>query len=86
MNPVVDYSKVLQRLLANGRTLDEAMTELRRVGASIIDCIVSLKTFRHCEIGEAKQIVEASPVWADHRNITEKVLRVWSDTNDQTEA
>jgi hypothetical protein len=86
MRPAIDYSKDLRRKLAEGRTLDEAFAELRTAGASIIDCIVSVRTFRRCEIAEAKQIVEASPAWSDHRNITDEVLRVWSESDDKTVA
>ena len=83
MRPALDYSKDLRRKLAEGKTLDEALTELRKAGASIIDCIVSVRTFRRCEIAEAKQIVETSSAWSDHCNITDEVLRDWSEPNDE---
>jgi hypothetical protein len=86
MRPAIDYSKDLRRKLADGRTLDEALTELRTAGASIIDCIVSVRAFRRCEIAEAKQIVETSSAWSDQRNITDEVLRVWSEPDDNTVA
>jgi hypothetical protein len=86
MRPALDYSKDLRRKLADGRTLDEALAELRKAGASIFDCIVSVRTFRRCEIAEAKQIVETSSAWSDHRNITDEVLRVWSESDDKTVA
>ncbi len=86
MRPALDYSKDLRRLLADGRTLDEALSELRRVGASIFDCIVAVRTFRRCEIAEAKQIVETSIAWSDHRSITDEVLRDWSETDGKTVA
>jgi hypothetical protein len=86
MRPAIDYSKDLRRKLADGRTLDEALTELRTAGASIFDCIVSVRTFRRCEIAEAKQIVETSAAWSDHRSITDEVLRDWSDSDDKTVA
>ena len=86
MRPALDYSKDLRRLLAEGRTLDEALMELRRVGASIFDCIVSVRTFRRCEIAEAKQIVETSSAWSDHRSVTDEVLRVWNESDDKNVA
>ena len=86
MRPAFDYSKDLRRKLAEGRTLDEALTELRTAGASISDCIVSVRIFRRCEIVEAKQVVETSSAWSDHHNITDEVLRVWSESDDQTMA
>ena len=86
MRPAIDYSKDLRRKLADGKTLDEALTELRKAGASIFDCIISVRTFRRCEIAEAKQIVETSSAWSDHRNITDEILRVWSEPDDKTVA
>ena len=86
MRPALDYSKDLRRKLADGKTLDEALAELRAAGASISDCIVSVRTFRRCEIAEAKQIVETSSAWSDHRNVTDEVLRVWSESDDKNVA
>ena len=86
MRPAIDYSKDLRRKLADGRTLDEALTELRTAGASIIDCIVSVRTFRRCEIAEAKQVVETSSAWSDYRNATEEFVRELSKTDDNNVA
>ena len=83
MRPALDYSKDLRRKLADGKTLDEALIELRSAGASIFDCIVSVRSFRRCEIAEAKQVVQSSSAWSDHREITDEVLRVWSETDDK---
>lgn len=83
MRPALDYSKELRLKLADGKTLEDALTELRMAGASIFDCIVSLRTFRRCEIAEAKRIVETSSAWSDHRNVTDDVLRDWSESDDK---
>jgi hypothetical protein len=83
MRPALDYSKDIRRKLADGKTLDDALTELRTGGASIFDCIVSVRTFRRCEIAQAKRIVETSSAWSDHRNVTEEVFKVWSESDDK---
>jgi hypothetical protein len=62
----VDYSKTLRRKLAEGKTFDDALGELRALGASMFDCIASVKSFHKCELIEAKRLVEGLPVWSDH--------------------
>lgn len=86
MRPAFDYSKDLRRKLADGRTLDEALGELRTAGASIFDCIVSVRTFRRCDIAEAKQVVQASAAWSDYRDATEEFVRELSKTDDNNVA
>jgi hypothetical protein len=86
MRPAFDYSKDLRRKLADGKTLDQALTELRVAGATITDCVVSVRNFRRCEIIEAKRIVEDSSAWSDHRNIGEEISRVVSESDDKTVA
>lgn len=83
MRPALDYSIDLGRKLAEGKTLDDAFTDLRTSGASIFDCIVSVRAFRQCEISEARRIVETSSVWSDHRNVADEVLRIWSESDDE---
>jgi len=70
--PVIDYSKTLRRTLAAGKSLDEALGQLRADGASILDCIATVRAFRGCELSEAKQIVESSAAWSDVREGTEE--------------
>jgi hypothetical protein len=86
MRPVIDYSKDLRQKLADGKTPDQALSELRAAGASICDCIVSVRTFRRCEIAEAKQIVQSSPVWSDYRNATEEFVRELNKTDENNVA
>ena len=86
MRPAFDHSKDLRLKLADGRTLDEALAELRTAGASIFDCIVSVRRFRRCEIAEAKQIVQSSAAWSDYRDPTEEFVRELSKTDDNNVA
>ncbi len=82
MRPVVDYSKDLRRMLADGKTLDQALGELRAAGAAMSDCLATVRAFRRCDIVEAKQVVLASPAWSDYRDGTEEFLQVLSETDD----
>jgi len=84
MRPVIDYSKQLRQKLAEGRTFDQALAELREGGASIFDCIASVRSFRHCDLAEAKLVVQASPVWSDHREITAEVLETWAKHDEES--
>lgn len=44
---VIDYSKTLRRSLADGKTLDQARSQLRAEGASVFYCIATLRAFRY---------------------------------------
>ena len=79
MRPAIDYSKDLRRKLADGKSFDVALGELRAAGASIIDCIVSVRSFQRCDIAEAKRMVESSSAWADVTAATYKSFQDLSD-------
>ena len=83
MRPLLDYSKDLRRKLADGKTFDQAITELRASGASIFDCIATVRTFHRCDLAEAKQLVESSSAWADYRSATEEFVRELSKPDDK---
>jgi hypothetical protein len=75
MKQVLDFSKELQRKLANGKTFDQALAELRMSGASIMDCIASIRNFHKCGLEEAKRRVESSSAWSDVCKATEDSFR-----------
>ena len=75
MRPVLDYSKELRRKLADGKTFDEALAELRASGVSMADCVASVRSFRRCSLEEAKRLVESSAAWADVRKATDDSFR-----------
>lgn len=82
MKPVIDYSKDLRRKLAVGKTFDDALAELRVAGASIFDCIASVRTFRRCGLVEAKRLVLSSSAWSDVRVATDRLYQeLSSDEN-----
>jgi hypothetical protein len=70
---LLDYSKDLRRLLAEGKTLDEALAALRARGLSIMQCINAVRIFRQCDLVEAKKIVHLSSAWADVKESHEKI-------------
>jgi hypothetical protein len=74
MKPVLDYSKDLRRKLAEGKTFDAALAELRAAGVSIFDCIVSVRSLQRCSVEEAKRLVETSSAWSDVRKSTDASL------------
>jgi hypothetical protein len=62
-----DFTKDFRRKLADGKTTDDALTELRASGASIMECIFAVRQFRRCDLFESKKVVHFSPAWADMR-------------------
>ena len=82
MRRSVDYSQQLKEKMARGNTVHQALHDLRLDGASIGDCIASIRSLYQCQISEAKRIVESSPVWSDHIDVSDEVLRIWRETRD----
>jgi hypothetical protein len=62
-----DFTKDLRQKLAEGKITDDALAELRASGASIIECIFAVRSFRGCDLAAAKQVVHFSSAWADMR-------------------
>ena len=68
-----DFTKEFRRKLADGRTTDEALAELRGAGASMMACIIAVREFRRCDVGEAKKVVHFSSAWADQREFWDRL-------------
>jgi hypothetical protein len=62
-----DFTKKFSRKLADGNTTDHPLAELRASGASITECIFAVRSFRRCDLVEAKTVVHHSSAWADMR-------------------
>jgi hypothetical protein len=75
MRPVIDYSKDLRRKLADGKSFDVALGELSAAGASIFDCIASVRSFQRCDLAEAKRTVESSVAWPDVHAATDQLYQ-----------
>ena len=69
---LIDRSKDLRRMLADGKTLDDSLRELRASGASIMDCIFAVEKIHRRGLADAKQTVHFSPAWADMRAAHDK--------------
>jgi len=81
--PAIDHSATLRRTLDAGKSLDQALAQLRSGGASILDCIASVRALRRCELSEAKRLVESSAAWTDVRERTEESFRALSKDESQ---
>ena len=62
MNP----SDQLRTLLAQGRSRDEALADLKRSGASAMSCISALVEVEQLGIVEAKRALSESPSWSEY--------------------
>lgn len=72
MRPAIDYSEKLRKQLADEMTLDQALAELRTNGASIFDCIVTVRSLKGCSNEEARKLVAGSQAWADHKEVSKE--------------
>lgn len=68
---VIEQYRTLRSL---GRTRDEALAELRRLGASPISCIIALGEVERVGLVAAKQILSESPSWADYVRMNDESL------------
>lgn len=58
-----DFSPLLRSHLARGSTLEEGMERLREAGAHPVATIKALREVLGVDLGRAKEIFDASPVW-----------------------
>ncbi|HUQ63999.1 MAG TPA: hypothetical protein VM121_09610 [Acidimicrobiales bacterium] len=61
-----------QDLWAGGRSWTEILDELRRAGASKIDCVRAAVQILRVPTADAKMLVHYSDVWADVRGADEQ--------------
>lgn len=72
----------LRRMLAEGSTLNEACGKLRLQGISPIECIIAIKEYMHCDLGEAKHRFQILKSW---RDVTEATEKMWDNLTEQGE-
>jgi hypothetical protein len=76
------FVQQLREKLSNGHTMDEALTELRKEGASIFECIIAIKEDTGCDLAEAKRRIHNSHAWLD---VIEATDRMWDELFDEQE-
>jgi hypothetical protein len=82
---LIDRSKDLRRMLADGKTLNDSLRELRATGASIMDCIFAVEKIHRRGLADAKQTVHLSPAWADMKAAHDKFHNELEDMAKQTD-
>ncbi|GAB5562838.1 MAG: hypothetical protein SynsKO_44850 [Synoicihabitans sp.] len=65
------FTSELRASRAAGDSLEESLSKLRSQGASIMECIVSMKEETGCSLGDAKEVVAQSKTWSDVTKATE---------------
>jgi hypothetical protein len=60
-----NFPEELRHKLLSGKSFDEALGELRASGASISECIKSVRAFHQCDRAEARRVVQSSSAWSD---------------------
>ena len=70
-----DFQRDLRKQLADGKSFDEALSQIRIQGASILESIMAVQKFRGCDLAEAKKLVHFSNTWADVRQRNEDFHR-----------
>ena len=70
MNPTDQF----RALLSAGRSRDEALGELRRTGASAIECLRAIHEVEGANLATAKRLFSESPSWSDIVENTEAMF------------
>jgi hypothetical protein len=70
------FVQQLRTLCESGKTIDQALFDLRASGASIIECIVALREYKDCSIIEAKRFIHHSDAW---RDVAEPTDKMWDE-------
>jgi hypothetical protein len=76
------FTPQLREKLSKGHTMEEALTELRKEGASIFECIIAIKEHTGCDLAEAKRRIHDSHAWLD---VIEATDRMWDELLDEQE-
>lgn len=63
-----DFAPVVTQVRAAGGTTEHALAEIRRQGGHILDAVKALRSADGTDLGVLKQMLDASPAWADHRD------------------
>jgi hypothetical protein len=69
MNPIDHFSDQFKRILEEGRTVEDAISELKRSGANIVYCILAYSIAADIDMDEAKRIVHYSEAWSGQQEM-----------------
>ena len=58
---------------AKGASIDEALAALREYGANVVDSLKAVRDAESISLGDAKKLIDASPVWEDFRLLNEQL-------------
>ena len=72
-----------RRLLAEGKTTNQALAELRAAGAGFVSCMVAVRTFRQCDFVEAKKVVIDSPAFIDQKEFHDRLFDETFESADE---
>ena len=59
------WNSILRAHLQSGRSLDDALSLMRRDGATMLECVASVRWVLGCDLLDAKRTVCKSPAWVD---------------------
>lgn len=68
-----EVSRLFRHDRESGSSIDEALVELRRLGATQIQAVKALREVEGMDVGEAKRIVDSSTAWRDARESAESL-------------
>lgn len=67
-----DFTDRFRRSLTEGKSVEDALVELRAAGASVCESILAVSKVQGCRLSEAKKTVHFSSAWADRREYHER--------------
>jgi hypothetical protein len=76
----LNHTDYFRTLRTQGRSQDEALSELQRTGASLLDCIRAIHEVEGIGLGTAKRLVCESPIWSA---VHEKTVTQFIEELDQ---
>lgn len=68
-----DFRNMAVRMRDAGASTDEWLLELRKAGATQIESVKVVRDVGDVPLGEAKEIVDRSPVWDDRRDVNRRL-------------
>lgn len=80
------FRSIAQRLRKEGARTDEWLLELRRAGATQVDAVKLVRELEGISLGNAKAVVDESPVWQDMREVNRQLREAAGEALEALEA